>query len=159
MTTAIKSQLTEIHFIKPASPSELVKLGQVASFDGLGGSAGEIDTSHFDSVRKEFIRGLRDGGTVSMEVIFAPNDPGQIELFALDDDGDAVRWCISLSDGTTDPTANGTGGITQPSSSDRTSFAFDAFVQQATISGQTDDKITVSLQLRVTGDITRVFKA
>lgn len=147
----VKSQGTEIHFVTSSSPQSLQKLAKVSTFDGLGGSASEIDITNFDSVRKEFLRGLRDGGTVSLSLNLSPGDTSQREFFALEADGDSTYWCISLADGTANPTLNG-NSITAPVS--RSSFIFQAFIQQATITGTQDDAIRVQCQLRVTGDIT-----
>lgn len=154
MTEGIKTQGTEIHFLSAGSPAALVELGYVKSFGGLGGTASEIDVTHFQSARKEFLRGLRDGGTVNLGVILVAADAGQQALFALDDAGTAVQFCISLSDGVAPPTETG-GVIVAPA--DRASFIFTAFVQQATVNGDADNAVMMDVQLRVTGDVTKTF--
>jgi hypothetical protein len=146
----LKSQGTAVHFITAGSPQVLRELGKVAGFNGLGGSAGEIDITNLKSVRKEFLRGLRDGGTVSMDLNLDTADVGQDDLWLLDAAGTAVQFCISLSDGTNNPTLTG-NNLTPPNN--RSSFKFTAFVQQMTVNGQSDDAIRISLSLRVTGDI------
>lgn len=150
---ATKAQNTQIFFLKAGSPSEVQKLGKITGFDGLGGTASEIDASHLESVRREFLRGLRDGGTVSLTILLDPTEESHADFFALDDDGDPVAWCVALSDGTAQPTVTTPGEIVAPVN--RSSFIFDAFVNQATISGQVDGLVEVSAQLRVTGDIAR----
>jgi Phage tail tube, TTP, lambda-like len=147
----VKSQGTEVFFVSADSPQTLNKLAKVSTFDGLGGSASEIDITNFDSTRKEFLRGIRDGGTVNLSLNLSPGDSTQTKFFALEADGDSVYWCIALSDGTPDPTLSG-NAITAPAS--RSSFIFQGFVQQATITGQQDDAIRCQVQIRVTGDIT-----
>ena len=119
MTEGIKTQNTAIHFLGVGSPASLFKLGYVKSFGGLGGSASEIDVTHFESARKEFLRGLRDGGTVNLGVILVATDAGQQALYALDDAGTATKFCISLGDGVALPVESG-GTITPPI--DRTSL-------------------------------------
>jgi hypothetical protein len=150
---ATKAQNTQIFFLKAGSPSEAVKLGRITGFDGLGGTASEIDASHLESVRREFLRGLRDGGTVSITILLDPTEDSHSDFFALDDDGDPTAWCVALSDGTAAPTVSVPGVFVPPAN--RSSFIFSAFVQQATISGQVDGLVEVSAQLRVTGDIAR----
>jgi len=152
---SIKAQNTQIFFLKAYSPSEVVKLGKVTGFDGLGGSASEIDASHLESIRREFLRGLRDGGTVSMTLLLDPTDESHSDFFQLDDEGDPTAWCIALSDGTAQPTVSVPGELVAPVN--RTSFIFQAFVMQASISGAVDGLVEASLQIRVTGDIERVF--
>jgi hypothetical protein len=147
----VKSQGTEIFFVSSNSPQSLVKLAKVTSFDGLGGNASEIDITNFDSVRREFLRGLRDGGTVSLGCNLNPESASQDQFWDLEADGDSTYWCIALSNGTADPTLNG-NGITAPTN--RSSFIFQAFVSQATVAGQTDDAVRVQISLRVTGDVT-----
>lgn len=150
MPNEIKSQNTLIHFITAGSPQALVELGNVAGFNGLGGSAGEINITNLKSARKEFLRALRDGGTVSLEVNLSTLDAGQDALWLLDAAGTIVQFAISLSDGTANPTLVGN---TLTPATNRTSFRFTAYVSQLTVNGQADDAIRMQVSLRVTGDI------
>jgi hypothetical protein len=90
-----------------------------------------------------------------MTLLLDPTDESHSDFFQLDDEGDPTAWCIALSDGTAQPTVSVPGELVAPVN--RTSFIFQAFVMQASISGAVDGLVEASLQIRVTGDIERVF--
>ena len=53
-----------------ASPVAFAEIGQVMTISGPDGSASEIDVTNLASSAKEFVIGLPDEGSVSMEVSF-----------------------------------------------------------------------------------------
>jgi hypothetical protein len=68
----IKSQLCSIwRYNNTASPvTTFAQIGQVTSISGPDGSVPEVDVTHLSSTGKEYIGGLADFGSVSLEVIF-----------------------------------------------------------------------------------------
>lgn len=149
----IKTQKTGLYF---ALLDAIKKAGGITNFNGLGGQKGEIDATNMDSDAKEFFTGLEDSGTFTVGVNLDPKDDSQQAIFDLKDSGETVRWALGLSDGTAAPTiANDV--LTLPST--RTYFAFDASVQQFTLSGDSDNIVKGQLTLRITGAIQRSWKA
>lgn len=123
-----------------ASSESFVKIGEVTSFSGLGGSASEIDVTSVDSTSREFLMGLEDGGDFSIEVNLVPGDTAQGGLWT-DYQGQTLRnFEVELNDAVT------TKGTT---------YSFSAYVKSFSISGGTDDKISASIVLRITGDVTK----
>jgi len=71
----ILTQLTTVSF-----NSDVV--GGVTSIKGIGsGKAKEIDVSTLASTAAEFVQGLRDFGTCTMELIRNQDDAGQLAMF------------------------------------------------------------------------------
>jgi hypothetical protein len=112
-------------------------IGELTNFTGPGGQANEIDVTHLGSTAREFVMGLKDSGTVTAELQFKPGDVGQVFLRKRQEVLSVpTAFVLKLSD-----TAN-------------TELTFNAFVQNFSISGAVDDKVTASVTLRVTGDVT-----
>jgi hypothetical protein len=112
-------------------------VGELTDFNGPGGSASEIDVTHLGSQAREFVMGLKDSGTVTAELQFKPGDVGQVFLRARQEVLSVpTAFVLSLSD-----TAN-------------TQLTFNAYVQNFTVSGAVDEKVTASVTLRVTGPVT-----
>lgn len=150
---AIKTQKTQLYF---AIAAQATKLGAITNFNGLGGQKPEIDTTNLDSEAKEFLTGLEDSGTFSVNVNIDPKDTSQEQVFALKDSGEVVAWALCLSDGAAAPTANA-GDLAAPD--DRSCFIFAATVQQFTVSGEADNIVKGQITLRITGKIARHWKA
>jgi hypothetical protein len=112
----------------------LAPIGEMTDFSGLGGSASEIDVTHLGSSAREFVMGLKDSGSLTVELQFEPGDVGQIFLRERQD-------VLSV------PTAF----VLSLSSPTPTLVEFDAFVQGFSISGAVDEKVTASVTLRITG--------
>lgn len=151
----IKTQKTALYFAS-ATDADVTKLGAITDFNGLGGQKGEIDATNMDSDAKEFFTGLEDSGTFTLGVNIDPKDASQQDVFDLKDSGEVVRWVLALSDGTAAPTV-ADNVVTLPAT--RTMFAFDASVQQFTVSGAADNIVKGQLSLRITGAIQRSWKA
>lgn len=156
MPKGIKSQKTELYFLSNDAVPKIVKLGAFNGFSGLGGQKSEIDATDFDSVAKEFFTGLEDSGTFGANVNLDPTDAGQDALLKIKNDGTVNTFVLCLSDGSTAPTLV-SSVVTPPTT--RTSYMFDASVQQFTISGDPDNILKGQVQLRITGAVTRTKKA
>ncbi len=79
--TPIATQATTMTFTNgSASP---VTVNGVMSITGIGsGSAAEIDITTLASTAKEFEQGLRDFGSIDVEMIRNQDDSGQAEMFS-----------------------------------------------------------------------------
>ena len=66
----ISSQGTTIGIGDAASPEVYTTIPQVTSMSGPDGSASEIDVTNLSSTAKEFILGLKDEGSISLDLIF-----------------------------------------------------------------------------------------
>jgi predicted secreted protein len=113
----------------------LVPIGEITNFDGPGGTNSEIDVTSMDSTSREFRNGLRDSGEVTLEMNFVPGNVGQVDL-------------------RTQQAETNTPGSYVMILSDATEISFSAFVREFSISGAVDDKVSASVTLRVTGDVT-----
>jgi hypothetical protein len=128
--------------------NEVAKIDKVTSITGVGGSAGTIDVTHFDSNAKEYLTGLKDSGTISLGLNYDPNSESHSALLGLVG-GDNKRFVICGPEATTAPTfSNGT--FTIPT--DRTTIDFTAGVQSMQLDLNTDDAWRISSSLQVSGD-------
>jgi len=118
------------------SGSSPVTVNGVVSITGIGsGSATEIDVTTLASTAKEFRQGLRDFGSISVELIRNQDDLGQLELF--DAMGlQAVRTVI----------------ITLPTSTANVG-TFEGFVQSISTDINADGVVTGSATIRITGAV------
>ena len=116
------------------SPLVYTEILEITSFQGFDGQAAEIDVTHLQSAAKEFLMGLQDYGSFSLETSYLPEDAGQVELRAAKADRVKRTFRATFSDGAT--------------------AVFDAFVLSAPISGGVDAKVDGSFQLRITGGVT-----
>ncbi len=104
------------------------------NFDGMKSEM--IDVTSLDSTGgyREFKRGFRDGGTVTLEMNFTFAGYEQMRVdFETDT---SVNYRIVLPDTTA------------------TTFDFAAFVQDAPFSVVPDDKVTATVNLKITGQVT-----
>ena len=120
------------------SPVTFQEIGQVMTISGPDGTASEIDVTNLASTAKEFVIGLPDEGSVSMEVSFdyqsatAKHDT----LHAARVSQVLQTFEIRLSD------------------SPRTVIAFSAYVTGFSLSLGVDDKVGANFTLRITGAAT-----
>lgn len=155
-STAIKTQKTELYFVTSDVTPTLEKVGQVSQTTLNGGAAAEIDITNFDSEQKESESGLPDPGTLSFDIVSDPSNTSHQALDAVYAAGTITDFIVCLSDGTTAPTYT-TGTVTPPT--DRSGFQFKAFVQQVTNNGATDNVWKATIQLRISGKVTRFYAA
>lgn len=137
MSDAIKTQGFEFAIGAGSSPIVYTDIGEIVSFQGLDGQAAEIDVTHLQSVAKEFLMGLQDFGSFSIDVNYLTDDPGQQALRAAKATGDKKPFRATLSNGET--------------------FTFEGYVLSNPISGGVDAKVDGSFAIRITGDV--VFSA
>ncbi len=119
-----------------ASAPTFATVAEVNSITGPTMTRSTIDVTSLDSSGgyREFITGFRDGGTVSLSMNFTPTGYGSL----LSDFGSATLrdYQIVLSD---------TGATT---------FDFSALVTEIPLDIPTDDKITCTVTLKISGAVT-----
>lgn len=147
----LKTQGTELFLLDDTdSGNEVRKIGNVTSLSGVGGTAGEIDVTNFDSTAREFLAALKDNGTVSFNVNWDPQDGSHEALDAIVGADTNRRFVIACSESDTDPTYSST--FTIPT--DRTTLDFSGAALSFQKDAETDNVWTGSVEIRVSGDIT-----
>lgn len=134
----LKSQGCGIYISDLASPEVFSEIGQVMSISGPDGSASEIDVTNLGSSAKEFIIGLPDEGSVSLEVSWdhASATLQHDTLWTARSTQNQQHCQIRLSD------------------SPRTTLDFQCFVTTYSVSLGVDDKVAATIGLRITGAVT-----
>ena len=135
----LKSQGSGIRISDLASPEVFSDIGQVISISGPDGSASEIDVTNLASAAKEFVIGLPDEGSVSIEVVFdysAAVSTGHETLHAARASQVQQHMRIFLSD------------------SPETIIDFQCFVTSFSLSLGVDDKLGATFGIRITGAAT-----
>lgn len=146
----LKTQGTELYLLDESdSGNEVRKIGQITSISGVGGEAGEIDITDFDSTAREFVTALKDNGSVSLELNWDPQDESHQTLDSIVG-GDNKRFVIACSEGATDVTYS--SSFTLPT--DRTTLDFEAGVRSFQKDASADEVWRGSVSMRVSGAIT-----
>lgn len=113
-----------------------VAVGGIKAITGIGsGSATEIDKTTLASVAKESVQGLRDFGSIEIDLVRDQDDLGQVEL------------TTSLA-----AQATHTVVITLPSSASNVA-TFSAYVQSVSSDVNADGIVTGKAKLRITGAV------
>jgi hypothetical protein len=113
-----------------------VAVGGLMAISGIGsGSATEIDITTFASTSKEFVQGLRDFGSITIDLRRNQDDLGQVEMFTAMA-SQLTREVI----------------ITLPSSTANVA-TFNGFVQSLSSDLQADGAVTGQAVIRITGDV------
>jgi hypothetical protein len=113
-----------------------VAVGGLMAISGIGsGSASEIETTTFASSAKEFVQGLRDFGSVTIDLRRNQDDLGQAEMFS------AMASQLTR-----------TVIITLPSSTANVA-TFQAFVQSLSTDLKADGAVEGKAVLRITGAV------
>lgn len=132
--TPILCQTTTMTFDDDSSAP--VTVNGITSITGIGsGSATEIDVTTLASTAKEYRQGLRDFGSIEVNMIRNQDDLGQVEMFnamGLQ----AVRTVI----------------ITLPTSTANVA-TFEGFVQSITTDINADGVVTGKATIRITGAV------
>ena len=136
MALAIETQgfLFEIASNPGTSPSNYTAVSEITSFSFFDGAAAEIDVTHLQSTAKEWLMGLQDFGTGTLECNHLPDDTGQDLMRAAKASRDIQDFRMTLSDGTI--------------------FSFRGYVLSAPVSGAVDAKVDGSFQIRISGNVT-----
>lgn len=143
MSQKLKSQTSTFEVLDPnASPDTWVEVGGVRSINDLrSGTATEIDVSDLSSTAKEFVLGLADNGAMNLEMLYDPEDAGQVILEGLRESSDSNQFRITIPNPLNSPAV--------------TVFTFIGFVQTFPFSIGVDAAITGTVTVRITGAITK----
>lgn len=145
MSQKLKSQQSFIEVNDVGSPGVWSRIGGVRAINNLrSGTAAEIDVSDLSSTAKEFVLGLADNGSMDLELLYDPADPGQQNLEALRESSASTTYRV----GVPNPLAGGSPtGVTM--------FNFSGFVATFPFSAGVDAAITGTVSIRLTGAITK----
>jgi len=133
---SIETQGTIISRGDGGGPEVFNSIGEIISFQGPGGSASVIDTTHLLSAAKEKRMGLMDEGQFTFEANLDTADTEQTGLRADRAARTLRNFQIALND-----VAN-------------TVISFSAYVLSFSVQGGVDDKVGASVTLEISGPVT-----
>jgi hypothetical protein len=136
-TFAVKVDTTgkTITYTGTATPVTYTKIKNLKSYSGFDGQAGELDATHLESAAKEFVAGLKDAGSFTIDYDIKISDTGQAALQAAQLSGLTKTFKLTLPDAAV--------------------ASFSAFVKKIPIAGGVDQIVKASgVTLRITGDVT-----
>lgn len=136
MVTSVKTQGMTVGRGDGASPETYSDILGITSVQGPDGSAAEIDITALESTGKEFNMGLKDEGSVSLEIIFNPDDSEHTGLRTDRDNATLRSFRITFTN------------------SPATTATFNAYVTNYSVSGQIDEVVRLSVTLRISGSVT-----
>lgn len=134
MADAIETQGFKFEIGNGNSPLTYTEVKEIVSFTLFDGAASEIDVTHLQSTAKEFLIGLQDFGSGSLECNHLPDDLGQVAMRAAKASREIQDFRITFSDSST-ATCRG-------------------FVMSNPLSGGVDAKVDGSFSIRFSGDVT-----
>lgn len=155
MTTGtVRTQGTHLFFIQSESESDpvITKLVCPTGVSGLGGAKDQTETTCLDTTGdKEYVAGLGNPGQISVPFNLIPRDLSHQVLFTLKEKGTVLKWLACLSESTSVPTMDTGEEFVVPT--DRTSFAFDAYISDVSIDIATNDIVKGTLTLQRSGSV------
>lgn len=131
----ITSQGTTIGIGDGASPEVYTSISQVTNMSGPDGSSSEIDVTNLSSTAKEFILGLKDEGSISLDIVWDERDTQHALLRTRFGDGASTNFRIT------------------DAGSPQKTYTFPAFVQGLSMSMGVDEVQRASVNLRVSSAI------
>lgn len=156
MSGEILTQGTEIWVLDTTqSPPALLKLTNATGFPEYGPESSDIDATNLDSTAMEWLTGIPDNGEIAPTMNLADVQSHRF-LWANQGTGTRFWFLIGFSDGTVDPTTDGST-ITPPAG--RTCDLFQASVKTFRNSVESNDILRASCVLRISGAITRQWKS
>jgi len=118
------------------------KIGNLTGHQRAGGGKTEIDTTDSDSTSKEFVFGVKDNGTLTVNVNYNPEEAG----YKLCEANEATTVLADFKITFPNPVTPITGAGTVKE--------FQANVINTSDGGSVDDKFTATIELKISGDIT-----
>ncbi len=116
-------------------------VGCVTGYSLDGAARSEIDTTCSTSTSKEFVFGLRDNGTLSLDIAYDPEGTGN--ALVKDSYASDVPYYFEVEYAN----SAGTSGTVK---------TFVGYVVAIGENGTVDDKISGTIEIKVTGDITQI---
>jgi hypothetical protein len=121
------------------TPGTYVTIAEIRSFSGPGGTAAIIDATTLGSAGKEKVMGLKDEGTITLELNFSPGDTAQQALLADRTAQLKKNFKITFSNVAT--------------LASRATATFAAYVTGFTVGGGVDALTTATVTLEVTDEV------
>lgn len=84
-----------------ATPTAWIKVGQITNIKGSSSAAPDIEVTDLDSTQKEFLTGLPDPGTVSMDAYCVDSDSGLAAMEASFNAATSKNYKITFPSGST----------------------------------------------------------
>ena len=138
---AIKFQ--EMTFEISADGVTYTSIGCVTNYSLDGAGRTEIDVTCNDSTSKEYMFGLRDFGSLSLDINYDPDGAGLAIAEASYASDDNYHFRLVYANQITPTTGSGT------------IKDFEGAVMNISDSGAIDDKISGTIEVKVSGDITK----
>lgn len=135
-SNALESQGMVIKRGNGASPEVFTAIPEVRSINGPDGSASEIDVTDLSSTSREFRMGLKDEGTITLDMMFIPANTVHAGLRTDRANRTLRNFQLLFTD------------------SPATTWSFAAYVQGLSVSNEVDAVTTASVTLRISGSIT-----
>ena len=132
--TAVISNGTTIGVGDGAAPEVFSSLGEVTGISGPGQSAPVADTTHLSSAARTFLRGIEDGGEVTIECNLDTSDTPQTTARTSFTAGTLKNWKITFPNSAT--------------------CSFSAGVIGHDIAVAIDQQLKLTLKLKVSGNTT-----
>lgn len=117
-------------------PEAFTSIEGVTSINGFGTTRSEIDTTTLKAASKTFKLGLKDNGTLQIELNHDPADALHQDLKDLNDSGDSANFELVMADA-------GAG-----------TYAFTGYVSQWALRADVDNVYKTQLSVRISGDVT-----
>lgn len=134
-TKASTGQGTKFALHNGAAPGALVELAEVFDLTPPNETSDVIDVTHFGSAAREFILGFTDFGECSFEMNFVPGSESELAILAAKA-AKAARQCqVTFPNGWT--------------------WTFDGLVTGYEPAVPSDDKMTATVTIKVTGSVVR----
>jgi predicted secreted protein len=135
-SAAINAYGTLLQLGDGAGPEVFTTVGEVTDISGPSGEKETIEVTNHSSPDgyKEYIGGLKDGGEVSFDINFVPDDPQSQALLDEFEAATTANWQLLFPEGS--------------------KIGFAGFLTGFEFSAPVDDKLGASLTLKVTGSIT-----
>ena len=136
MTLAFAGVGSQFKLGDGASPEVFTKAAEITKISGPEVSAAEIDVTSLDSTGgyKEYITGLKDGGSVSLDANWIKTDAQQLAMRTRVSDGSTHNYRVAWSDGST--------------------ATFAAVVTKFSINADATSQLKAAFALRISGPIT-----
>lgn len=133
-STALKSQGATIARRSVDSPVTFTTVANITTISLSGPEAGEIDVTDLSSTAKEFLQGLEDPGTCTINGFYNSQNTQHQAMRDAIGGSTTSRYRITLSNGA--------------------QIEFDALVQNMPLDIAVDGAVEMSMTLKISGDIT-----
>jgi hypothetical protein len=140
---AIETQGTRVYWSTSTavSTASSAVVGAVVDLSGPNSQGSEIDITTFDSTAKEFLMGLRDEGSISINLIRDTSNAGQTNLIA--DQASRARRKLVIDFSTRVMATSVIGSR----------LTMDAYVQSFAYTAGADDAVKAAVSFRITGAV------